>query len=349
MIKIEITDPLMTAAHELLAVADLLTALASKTRMTVPGATPRDGEAAHAHGVIAGAVKTALDGGATAVTIRTTDPALDVTTLAPEDNPAAGAEVPNPADIFGGNVDPATVFGGNAAAGVFAKTESPETATRSYSREEIDAAIAGNAAAGATDGNPAISTPQPAFIPPAPPAAASASVASVELDSDGLPWDARIHAETRSKVKAGSWKRKRGVDESVVAEVEAQLRAVLGVPVPVELGNVPLPPPPPAPTPFADTATAAAISTATPISTPVVAAVTTIPTPPTDSVPPPPPAGVEVTFPQLCAKITNALNSGALTQTRLGEVLAAHKLAGLPTLAAFKHLVQPVAVALGFA
>lgn len=47
----------------------------------------------------------------------------------------------------------------------------------------------------------------------------------IELDSAGMPWDARIHASTKTKVKDGTWKKMRGVDEDLVAEVEAELAA----------------------------------------------------------------------------------------------------------------------------
>ena len=43
-------------------------------------------------------------------------------------------------------------------------------------------------------------------------------------DANGLPWDERIHASTRTKTAKGVWKRLRGVDDDTVAAVEAQLR-----------------------------------------------------------------------------------------------------------------------------
>lgn len=42
------------------------------------------------------------------------------------------------------------------------------------------------------------------------------------LDTDGLPWDHRIHASTRSKNADGRWKLLRGVDKDVVAEIKAE-------------------------------------------------------------------------------------------------------------------------------
>jgi len=49
----------------------------------------------------------------------------------------------------------------------------------------------------------------------------------VEIDTHGLPWDARIHASTKRKNADGSWTAKRGVDQAVAASVEAELRALM--------------------------------------------------------------------------------------------------------------------------
>lgn len=81
--------------------------------------------------------------------------------------------------------------------------------------------------------------PPPALVPAAAPGAvATTSPApnSVELDSTGLPWDHRIHASTKTKTAKGVWTRRRGIEDSLVAEVEAQLRAAMAIPAP--------PPPP---------------------------------------------------------------------------------------------------------
>ncbi len=46
-----------------------------------------------------------------------------------------------------------------------------------------------------------------------------------ELDLDGLPWDERIHASTKTTIKNGTWKRKRGISEDLYNSVVAELRA----------------------------------------------------------------------------------------------------------------------------
>ena len=52
----------------------------------------------------------------------------------------------------------------------------------------------------------------------------------VETDSDGLPWDHRIHASTKTQTKDGKWKKKRGVDKELVDQVEAELKATMTAP-----------------------------------------------------------------------------------------------------------------------
>lgn len=66
-----------------------------------------------------------------------------------------------------------------------------------------------------------------------------------KLDADGLPWDHRIHASSKAKLKDGTWRKRRGVDDELVKDVEAELNQVLNV----ESNKSPLDslvPPPPA-------------------------------------------------------------------------------------------------------
>lgn len=50
------------------------------------------------------------------------------------------------------------------------------------------------------------------------------------VDSTGLPWDERIHSATKSTVANGQWRRKKGVPDELVAQVEAQLRGAVAQP-----------------------------------------------------------------------------------------------------------------------
>lgn len=80
-----------------------------------------------------------------------------------------------------------------------------------------------------------------ANIPPVPPNANAAGIAAppqanrADLDSEGLPWDKRIHASTKTKIASGAWKLARGVEPTVVEAVKAELRGLMGVPVKGEL------------------------------------------------------------------------------------------------------------------
>lgn len=49
--------------------------------------------------------------------------------------------------------------------------------------------------------------------------------AGAELDSEGIPWDGRIHSSSKNKMKnTGVWKVARGADENLVYKVKAELR-----------------------------------------------------------------------------------------------------------------------------
>lgn len=50
-----------------------------------------------------------------------------------------------------------------------------------------------------------------------------------DLDSKGMPFDARIHASSRTKIKDGTWKYKRNLTEEVIAACEKQTHEKLGL------------------------------------------------------------------------------------------------------------------------
>ena len=62
---------------------------------------------------------------------------------------------------------------------------------------------------------------------------------SIEVDSNGLPWDSRIHARTKTKNKDGSWKGLRGVGPKMLDKVQDELKTVQEIPV---TPSIPLPP-----------------------------------------------------------------------------------------------------------
>ena len=48
--------------------------------------------------------------------------------------------------------------------------------------------------------------------------------AGLELDSEGLPWDKRIHSSSKNKNADGSWRIRKGVDKDLVNKVKIELR-----------------------------------------------------------------------------------------------------------------------------
>lgn len=92
--------------------------------------------------------------------------------------------------------------------------------------------------------------------PSAPPAPAAApGTDTVELDADGLPWDARIHSDaTERKAKTGKWKTRKNLPDGYKEQIEAELRGVPVTPATPAPAPAPSAPSPaaivaPAPTP----------------------------------------------------------------------------------------------------
>jgi hypothetical protein len=96
----------------------------------------------------------------------------------------------------------------------------------------------------------------------------------VEVDVNGMPWDARIHSAERTKNKDNTWRNKRGTDKSLIAAVEAELKQAMSAPPAgavldpsAAFGGVPVPPAtvvPPTPSP------AVPVAEATPVPPPPV-------------------------------------------------------------------------------
>jgi hypothetical protein len=209
---------------------------------------------------------------------------------------------------------------------------------------------------------PAAAPATPASAKPVPPppvptvsatAAPSAPAASTspagDVDARGLPWDARIHSGSREKNKDGSWRQRRNLnDPDMVARVEAELRALMAVPVSdaaqvqaeqiaedatVSQRAVPLPPPVPTTTPTAPPATlgvstVAEISSVPPVPNvppvPASSAPATAPIPSPPAVPVPPIAAAPaapITFAGLMMRITGAIRQNKLTEEQVHDGL----------------------------
>lgn len=235
------------------------------------------------------------------------------------DNPATG--MPSPAEAFG------TTMGNGAAGSVSASSPSLAStgaASTSASQESENggpsapaASLPDPAVAFGSGGNaPAVPSVTPSGTPPAPNsgaqtagAATPASAAGVELDAEGLPWDASIHASTRAKLANGNWKVKRGTGEAYLNERKAVLRAAVAAggnagapatpapnasPVPAPGAGAPVPPPPPAPT-SAPGNVQTPTGTPSPGTTPGTAGSST------------------VTLAQVMPRVTAAISAGTLT------------------------------------
>lgn len=75
--------------------------------------------------------------------------------------------------------------------------------------------------------HPVTASPSEALI-----AAAAEAATSVETDSTGLPWDRRIHVDSKTTKQDGTWTSKRKLDPAFVESVTAELRALMAIPVP---------------------------------------------------------------------------------------------------------------------
>lgn len=69
-----------------------------------------------------------------------------------------------------------------------------------------------------------------------------------ELDKRGMPWDVRIHSAGRSLNQDGTWRNRRGVDPTLLAQVEKEISQINPAP---SFSAPPIPPVPFSPTPAA--------------------------------------------------------------------------------------------------
>lgn len=160
--------------------------------------------------------------------------------------------------------------------------------------------------------------PVPILVPPVPVAPAGPATDSVPAnagtmthDSEGLPWDERIHAGSRGVNADGTWRAKRGVDAVVVATVRAELLGTPATPDPTTVGFGQSTPatavlPPPAPVPAV---------------TPVAGWPECVPMNPGES-----------PFQAFMRYVAPKLNGGGLTTSRLVEIVRSVGLNMLPEL-----------------
>lgn len=217
--------------------------------------------------------------------------------------------IADPAAVFGGGAQPAAPLAPAVApsiAGAAPLPTAPGVTTATTSDATLSAPV------------PPVPTAPGTVAPTASAAASSTPASSVELDSKGLPWDERIHAGTKTKIKSGEWKAKKGVEAALVAQVEAELRArVAAAPAPAAPVQDPAavfggaaPGVPAAPAPF--------VPPAAPLA-PAAPAAPSVSADPT-------------TFEQLMPRITAAVTAGLIQPTAIGAACAAHGLASVVAL-----------------
>lgn len=163
---------------------------------------------------------------------------------------------------------------------------------------------------------------EPMVAPPTEPAPAGDEDGTEEpagdLDTNGIPWDERIHSGTKKQNKDGTWARRRNTDDAVYEQVMAELKAAhvalvgdsaasaFGTQAPPAVPGPPAPPAPPAvPVPPAPPA-----ASAPPAPAPVPA-----------STPPSPTAAVDVSFPAIMRTVTELQRDGKIDRAGVNEVL----------------------------
>lgn len=187
--------------------------------------------------------------------------------------------------------------------------------------------------------------------PPAPTSANAAAIAApqtgnlaggVELDKNGLPWDGRIHAESKAKIADGTWRKKRNLDPAILATVEAELRAVMGAAPAAPLAPVAPIPAPQAATVTTPTAGVASSAVAVP-APPTAPAAPVAPVPPAPSVAGEVPQDARQQFVGLVGRASAAIQGGKVTQAEVTQCCAAAGVPALPLLANRLDLVAQVA------
>lgn len=147
-------------------------------------------------------------------------------------------------------LDAASIFGGAAAPAPLPEpsaTAALVPAPSSTIPEPSSAPAAAVPGPVITDAAAAIGLPSP-----------TPTTSGPALDKEGLPWDHRIHAESKAQNQDGTWRKKRGVTDEEFARVKGEMKAMLGgvqVPGPTAASGVTAPPEPAAtPTPPAPAA-----------------------------------------------------------------------------------------------
>ena len=163
----------------------------------------------------------------------------------------------------------------------------------------------------------------------------ASSAAGVDLDAKGLPWDNRIHAESKGKIADGTWRKKRNLDPTLLASVETELRQLMGAPgvAPLAPSTAPIAPTPP----LAPAAPVTANLPTASVSQPVAA-----PLPP--AAPQAPVVGdARGMFVALVGRASAAIQGQKVTQAEVNQCCVDAGVPALPLLANRLDLVAQVA------
>lgn len=143
----------------------------------------------------------------------------------------------------------------------------------------------------------------------------------VDVDVRGLPWDGRIHASTKTKVKSGEWTAKRNADPEMVKAVEAELFKAMAAPTPAPTPAIQVEGAPPAPPP------------------PAAASAIAVEGSPAAAPPPPGAEAGETVFAAFMRRVVAKQSSGVLTTTMTNEIAASLGLTSVRDLSARPDLI----------
>jgi len=236
---------------------------------------------------------------------------------------------------------------------------------------KVVALLTGTTSLATVTAAPAAAQQQPAFNPPPPATVPATTSNSNELDSKGLPWDARIHSETKAKNKDGSWRGRRGVDDATINAVTAELHdrvsaqqqqpaaAATVEPSPEQVFDAPAAQQQPA---FNPAPSAAAVPDSDPMAIPAflqrqpAAAVSPPPPPVAEQQQPAPaqqPAAApsadaplpQLNFQQLMSAISQGLRDKKIDNVYLGQLVTHYQLPSIPALATSHASLIPQVIA----
>lgn len=199
-----------------------------------------------------------------------------------------------------------------ARRGQLAFNTDPQPLASDDVEDDLDPVLLGAASPDAPHA-PIVAAAVATLVPP-PPAGVIAAPTLAELDSQGQPWNAELHAATRTKIKDGTWKKKKGAGGKPAAATE-----------PV----APMVPPPPG----SPAAATQAVVVAPPVPPPPAAAAPVVP---------PPPAAGGATFVSIMSKVNEAIAAGKITHARVVELCRAAGAADLTLLVAMPHVCDSV-------